>query len=525
MLNYIFKPIISFVKWIFSPIIQYLNPIFFYANKQQYFINFLRFTIGCFFECFPISSSFFNTLLYRFKDEHKIYKNNVYIHFLTGIASMIIFIQLSKSEFISNNYTINNFSIFFIKCFIFAQSIILNHLYQLKPVEYKSFSNLIIFILNCMVFPWVNFHNIDYSCLFWIYNCHYIIRTLMIAYMDIFPKKYNLWVVIISIIILLIGFPIINPWVFIFLISGLKALSFGYFGSVEEKTLLYMGFFLNNYFANSWININDIVIILSVFIYKIINKYMVHPMIIMEDKSKNLDLLLKIVFIIFMNTLVIYLMKNFPINTINPIIMAPVGLLICFPIIKFIKKKYYRNLDPLCSQKVSLLISIITTIIFSIVLYNYQNKVFINISNPLIIYFFMGFFNGLALIPGFSRMLLTFLTGFLLGLPWSDIILINYGLASLTSIGQWIVDNWVGQWSVHDIIEHFNKKFNFFLLSFSYKNNPWQSMIIIVFLIGWSYFLMNKFLSSLIIIGFWKKCIILRIVSNLIFLVLSKYHF
>jgi hypothetical protein len=137
----------------------------------------------------------------------------------------------------------------------------------------------------------------------------------------------------------------------------------------------------------------------------------------------------------------------------------------------------------------------------------------------------MGFFNGLALIPGFSRMLLTFLTGFLLGLPWTDIILINYGLASLTSIGQWIVDDWEGQWSVHDIMEHFNKKFNFFLLSFSYKNNPWQSMIIIVFLIGWSYFLMNKFLGSLIIIGFWKKCIILRIVSNLIFLALSKYHF
>jgi hypothetical protein len=99
MLEYIFRPIIIFLQWIFTPIIEHLKPSFFQANKNQFFINFLRFTMGCFFECFPISSSFFNTLLYRFQDEHKIYKNNVYIHCITGIASMILFIQLNIKNF------------------------------------------------------------------------------------------------------------------------------------------------------------------------------------------------------------------------------------------------------------------------------------------------------------------------------------------------------------------------------------------------------------------------------------------
>ena len=258
MIYYIIKPFVLFYQWTILPIIQYLNPIFFQANKQQFFINFLRFTMGCFFECFPISSSFFNTLLYRFQDEHKIYKNNVYIHFLTGIASIIIFIQLRWQQSWITGQIINDFSILFIKTFIITQGIIFNHLWPWFNGSFYKYLSYGLAIINVLLFPLINLHSIKYSLIFWSYNLLFMARYFVMIFNKLIPLKYRfLWTILAMAGLLFISIDF-SPLILIFLVSGLKAMAFPYFNSSQEAPLLIMGFFLNNYFANSWINGWDI---------------------------------------------------------------------------------------------------------------------------------------------------------------------------------------------------------------------------------------------------------------------------
>jgi hypothetical protein len=98
----------DFIKQVLIPYFQQWN--------AKFFINILRYAVGCFFECFPISSSMVNSLFYSSKQEKHIEKNNINLHLITGIAGLFFFIFLRWHLPYDNNIYFNstNFSLIII---------------------------------------------------------------------------------------------------------------------------------------------------------------------------------------------------------------------------------------------------------------------------------------------------------------------------------------------------------------------------------------------------------------------------
>jgi hypothetical protein len=112
--------------------------------------------------------------------------------------------------------------------------------------------------------------------------------------------------------------------------------------------------------------------------------------------------------------------------------MAIFTLIFISPILFLIKKQYKKLPNPLVF---SIFIYLVTTVIFGIVWF-LPIKTFIPLQRG---YILLGIMNSLAIIPGISRMMVHFISGFALSIPMKEIIILNYLMSSVTSLGQWIL--------------------------------------------------------------------------------------
>jgi hypothetical protein len=491
---------------------QIILPYFSQWN-QRFFINLFRYFVGCFLECFPISSSLVNSLLYSTKDEKKIELNNVNIHFLTGIAGIFIFIFL-RWQFPQDGiiYHINP------KIFIVINGILLNFFYYYF-FQYKSLINHGLFIVSCFLskeLP-LNLNNFFSVFLFTVkmYKLNYIIyffNLITAKYKIFFGKTFKILSFIgIFFTLKFIGNYLNYHWFIIFLSLWKMTLFKISIKNLKYQSLLGLLLFFNTWHQESLLNFWDFFIPFILFIIDFTERYW-------EKSIPSINNFFKIfiIFIIFTTFNILNIM--YPIMGFNYYIFSFLGLLTGFPLAFFIKKLIYGKKNQQEKNIISIKLSILMTIIFIIIFLNqFIYKKFFFQFSPIIAYFLMGFFNSWALIPGFSRMLMTFLMGFLLQIKIKNIILINYCLLFITSIGQWLIYGYKDKLSLKNILNHIKKKSYGLLLLFTYHKNLLRGFLLIILLIFWSYFLMKIFINQLDTIGFWLQSILLRIVLAFLF--------
>ena len=202
------------------------------------------------------------------------------------------------------------------------------------------------------------------------------------------------------------------------------------------------------------------------------------------------------------------------------------------PLMIKIKKIYAQSPN---SLRFSVVIYLITSIIFAIIW-------FCNITFTIpqtLAYFFLGFVNAFAIIPGISRMMIHFIIGFLLGIPLLQLILLNYLMASITSLGQWLLHgekenkkrsgkieeiitrkSWKGlslPLIRQEIFHQFSLKINNLFLFFPSIKTCFN-LISLIFLIGMSFLFLFGSYKLLYFNFFWSFLIICRIILALYYI-------
>ncbi len=521
--------------------VQVLIPYFQQWNLK-FFLNILRYGVGCFFECFPISSSMVNSLFYSSKQEKSIEKNNVNLHLITGIAGLFFFLFLRWNLPYEGNIYLQqwNFSAILIYFMVCAMAIGYYHFFEIA----KVFPPLqwFIGILGLMKFKCyipleiLNIHDF-FSFIGATFNVYVVFNLL-----NMLLQKFQLWIqhnnkpiklmkyTLFFTIIFLGGHHYFNAkqmFIYTIILSKLFLMALimsplSLFYHIKYLNLLSMATFTNSYFNGELYNLWDILIVFFIFFYGIVDKFF-HKYGYFDHKNLINDNLLKFLLWILLVGLGAFFLITHKVIGMSMYWITPLGLLVGMPFAYKIKNFIYKTVSHKVYNYQSIATNILMTLIFIGIYcfkFIYQKGYYVA---PPVAYFLIGFSNSWALMPGFSRMLLTFLMGFLLMVDINEIILLNYFLLFITSIGQWFIFQWEGAINMVNIHHHLNKKVNQILLLFNYKKNPQKSLWVVFFLVVWSFFLMYKFLPSLYTSKFWWQSIGFRIFIAGLFLLLLKY--
>ena len=524
----------DFIKQVLIPYFQQWN--------TKFFINILRYAVGCFFECFPISSSMVNSLFYSSKQEKQIEKNNINLHVITGIAGLFFFIFLRWNLPYDNNIYFNsgNFSIIIIYGMVWFVAIGYYYFFQMvtifPPMEW------IIGILGFLKFKCYIPHNIltlvdFFTFISSTFNLYIIFNSFNIFFHYSYNwfHSHNKFIVFIKYLLIFttffsIGHTFFSPkqmFVYTIILSKLALIQLvvspqGILYNIKYLNLMGIATFTNSYFNGEIYSIWDVAAIIVIFFYGIVDKFF-KDYGFFDYKNFINDNLLKFFLLMILTGLSSFFIMKYEIIGVSMYWLAPLGLLIGMPLSKKIKKYIYQNANHKVYNYQSIITNLFMTFIFIGIYcmkFVYEKGYY---CSPPLAYFIVGFTNSWAMMPGFSRMLLTFLVGFILKIDINEIILLNYFLLFITSIGQWIIFQWEGPINVINIYNHLMKKTNQFLLLFNYKKEPQRSLRVAILLIVWSFFLMYKFLPSLYTSKFWWQSIGFRLFIAALFLLLLKY--
>jgi hypothetical protein len=498
----------TFLREIILPYFEQWHP--------KFFINIFRYGLGCFLECFPISSSLINSLFYPSHQEKTIEKHNINIHFITGIAGVFLFIFL-QWKFPGASFPLK-IDMYLLKFMAFIITLLNYYITQ----SYNFFYIIPLIFNYPLVFSWeINEIKTTINFFFTIYSLSNIIAIFNQFFRKLEKYLNNSWFKFISFFFIFLSLKFYGQYInynwFILLLSLWKTQLFNKLIRNEYQNLMAMALFFNSWQQSKLLNVFDFLIPTALFLIRLISQY-----INILYKIKPIENYWKILFLSVSIIIIFSLLIIFPIGGCNFYIINLLGIIVGFPGAQLLKKYFYKNKNANEKNIFSLKLNLIMTMVFSgVFIKQFLMGGFSWHLNPWITHFLMGFFNSWALIPGFSRMLTTFLVGFILNMDFSTIILNNYFLLVVTSLAQWVFHEFPKEKDITIITHHFYKKFNDLLLIFTY-NNFFRSVLIFILLIIWSCFLMMLFIPSLSTKNFWATSILLRIILALFFLDILK---
>jgi hypothetical protein len=478
-----------------------------------------------------------NSLFYTTKQEKTIEKNNVNIHFITGFAGLLMFLYIrwnEKTTIIANG--IWDFNHMIIRVWIPLMSLAYYFFFQMASII--PHCQLFLGAIGLMVFDL----QIPHNCHNWI-DFFLLLKTTFNLYMIINGFNYFFQInhhlinynnKLINIgtygLVFLILFFLSNlllsskqiPMMVILLgklwLSQIIINPRGILYQLKYLNLLTMITFANSYFSGNFYTFWDLLTIGIVFFYGVMDNFF-NKYGFFDNKNIFNDNLLKFLLFLLIGIMKASFLIYYDVVGLNDNFLAPIGLMVGFPLAYKIKHFLYGKTVGKKYNYQSLIINILITFLFIAVFlckfhYNYCWNCPSHWS-----FFLLGFFNSWAIISGFSRMLLTFLVGFIINIPMEKIILINYLLLFCTSIGQWLIFQWQGPLTISNIHNNLSKKIKDLLLLFGLKNHTDRSWGVILLIMVWSLFLMYKFLPALYTYGFWRRSIGFRFFIAGIFMV------